>query len=53
MQAQSGLNLSSDAGPTSSDKHNCDTSSTVVRPLTENLLPAVREFNSRLDAAGS
>jgi hypothetical protein len=25
----------------------------VVRPLTEDLIPAVRDFNSRLDGAGA
>jgi hypothetical protein len=53
MKAQSGLNPSSDAGPAISDKHGCGTSAIVVRPLTEDLVPAVREFNSRLDAAGA
>jgi hypothetical protein len=53
MQAQSGPNPSSDVGPASSDKHRCGTSTIVVRPIAEDLVPAVREFNSRLDAAGA
>ena len=53
MQAQSGLNPSSDGGPASSDKHRCGTSAIVVRPITEDLVPAVREFNLRLDAGGA
>lgn len=53
MQAQSGLSPSSDAGPASSDKHRYGTSAIMVRPLTEDLVSAVREFNSRLDVAGA
>jgi hypothetical protein len=53
MKAQPGLNTSSDADPASSDKHRCGTSAIVVRPLTEDLVPGVRDFNSRLDAAGA
>ena len=53
MQPQSGLNPSSDVAPASSDKHGCGASAIVVRPVTEDLIPAVREFNSRLDAGGA
>jgi hypothetical protein len=53
MQAQSGLNLSSDIGPAINDKHRGGTGAIVVRPLAEDLVPAVRDFNSRLDAAGA
>jgi hypothetical protein len=34
-------------------KWRCDTSAIVIRPLTEDLIPAVKDFNSRLDAAGA
>ena len=53
MEAKSGLNPSSDARPASSNKRTYGTSTIVVKPLTEDLVPAVREFNSRLDAAGA
>jgi hypothetical protein len=53
MQAQSGFSPPSDGGPATSDKHRCGTSAIVVRHLTEDLVPAVREFNSRLDDAGA
>jgi hypothetical protein len=51
MQAQPGLSPSSDEGPPSSDKRTYATGAIVVRPLTEDLIPAVRDFNSRLDGA--
>src|SRR6266446_6284176 len=51
MQTRSGLNPSSDAGPASNDKRRCGTSAIVIRPFTEDLIPAVRDFNSRLDGA--
>jgi len=51
MKAHSPLNPSSDVGPASSDRQRCDTSAIVTRPLTEDLIPAVRDFNSRLDGA--
>jgi hypothetical protein len=51
MQAQSGVNPYSDGGPARSDKQRYGTSAIVLRPLTEDLVPAVRDFNSRLDTA--
>jgi hypothetical protein len=37
----------------SSDKRRSATSTILIRPLTEGLIPALRDFNSRLDAAGA
>ena len=53
MHAKSGVNPFSDGGPARSDKQRHGTSAIVLTPLTEDLVPAVRDFNSRLDTAGA